>query len=106
MVILPYELRGDHETLECNNVKHIKHFQKWWKEITGNEIVLDYELIVSGVNPHNPDVLLNLCIIIIIIKSRFGHHILNISYFKPPLKFNYDFEMQISVKNNTLYKHS
>ena len=50
--------RPKHLFLECNNVKHIWiHFQKWWKEITGNEIVLDYESIVFGVHPHNPDLL-------------------------------------------------
>ena len=35
--------------------------------------------------------------------SRFGHHIANISYFKQLLKFKYDLEKQISVKNNTLW---
>ena len=55
-----------HFFLEYNNVTHIWiHFQIWWKEITGNEIILDYKSIVFGVNEHNPDLLLDLCIIII-----------------------------------------
>ena len=40
-------------------------FQKWWKQVTGNKIDLNYKSIVFGVNPQNPDTSLNLSIIII-----------------------------------------
>ena len=54
-----------------------------WKEITGNEIILDYQSILFEDNPHNPDLLLKLCIIIIKRMIHGSHYnIINISYFK------------------------
>ena len=56
-----------HLLFECDKVKHVwTDFQKWWKQVTGNKINLNYKSIVFGVNPQNSDLLLNLCIIIII----------------------------------------
>ena len=50
----------------CDKVRHVwTDFQKWWKHVTGNEIDLNYKSIVFGVHPQNPDVSLNLSIIII-----------------------------------------
>ena len=53
-----------HLLFECDKVKHVwTDFQKWWKQVTGNKINLNYKSIVFGVNPQNLDMLLNLSII-------------------------------------------
>ena len=58
-----------HLLFECDEVKHVwTDFQKWWKQVTGIKINLNYKSIVFDVNPQNPDMLVNLSIIIIIIK--------------------------------------
>ena len=48
-ICMNYEETMTHLFLECNNTKHICiHFQKWWKEIIGNEIILNHKPIVPG----------------------------------------------------------
>ncbi len=99
-----------HLFFECDKVNFIwSDFQKWWNEVTGNEVDLNFESIMFGVNYHNPDVLLNLCIIIIkrmVYTCKFSSHMPCFVYFKKLLKFHYDLEKQIALNNNTLYKHT
>ena len=86
-----------------------KDFQVWWKEVTGMEVIIDYESIILGVNPQDPDLVLNLCILIVkrmIYGSRFGHYNANITCFKQLLKFNFDLEKERAIKNNTIFKHN
>lgn len=98
-----------HLFYDCNKVKHIwTEFCEWWKDICGEQIELDYKSIVLGENPCNPDLILNLCIIIIkrmIYVSKFGYLNINLHCFKQMLKFQYDIEKQISLENCTEYKH-
>ena len=84
-----------------------QNFQKWWKQVTGNKINLNYKSIVFGVNPQNPDMLLNLIIIIkrMIYICKFSTiQVPSMMYFKKLLNFNYDLEKQISVTSKTHYQ--
>ena len=97
-----------HVFFDCIYTQHFwTSFIHWWMEISQNEIYLDNQRIIFGIDTRNPDTLLNLCVVLakkVIYDSRFKNQKPNMTPFLKTIKFNYMFEKQIAIDANNLQK--
>lgn len=69
--------------------------QAWWKGLSKEDINLRFEFILFGHNPRQPDLLLNLCILLtkkIISKCRFKRQMPNFHSLVYLVRYNHQLE--------------
>ena len=97
-----------HLYCECEVSKTLwLDFAQWWENHMNQNFVRDPKSIMFGIEPDNPNLLLNLCIIIIkrvIYLCRFKGVRPHMNHFKSILKINFYAEKNIAIENNTMYK--
>ena len=97
-----------HLFFDCEFIKPIwTEFEAWWKGLSNEDVNLSYKSILFGYNPGQPDLLLNLCILLtkkIIFKSRFKKQIPNFISLVHQVKYNHQLEKKIASNLNTMYK--
>ena len=103
-----YPETNHHLFFECDYSKHAwLEFSNWWEVKMNEKVDLNYKTIMFGSDTQNPDLLLNLCIILMkrmIYSCRYQNKKTNMSLFKYALKINYEAEKNFAMKNNTLHK--
>lgn len=106
-----YKETMKHLFYECVHVDNFwTDFKNWWEEVSGNKLYLDYKSIVFGIvhaDVQNPNLLLNLCIILVkkvIYNCRFHKQKPTFNCFLNLIRFIYKVEKNIAVERNTMYK--
>ena len=97
-----------HILYDCEQVKKVWiQFENWWESHSHVRLNLCYKSIVFGYNIDHPDLLLNLCIILLkkmIFNCRFKHRVPTLAQFEDLVSFNYNLERNIAFANNTMHK--
>ena len=97
-----------HILYDCEQVKKVWiQFENWWERHSHVRLNLYYKSIVFGYNIDHPDLLLNLCIILLkkmIFNCRFKHRVPTLAQFEDLVSFNYNLERKIAFANNTMHK--
>ena len=97
-----------HILYDCEQVKKVWiQFENWWESHSHVRLNLCYKSIVFGYNINHPDLLLNLCIILLkkmIFNCRFKHRVPTLAQFEDLVSFNYNLERKIAFANNTMHK--
>ena len=96
-----------HILYDCEQVKKVWiQFKNWWESHSHMRLNLCYKSIVFGYNIDHPDLLLNLCIILLkkmIFNCRFKHRVPTLAQFEDLVSFNYNLERKIAFANNTMH---
>ena len=97
-----------HLFCECEVSKSLwLDFAGWWENLMDQKFIMNPKVIMFGIEPDNPKLLLNLCIIIIkrvIYLCRFRKLSPHMNHFKSILKTNFLAEKNTAVGNNTMHR--
>ena len=96
-----------HILYDCEQVKKVWiQLKNWWESHSHMRLNLCYKSIVFGYNIDHPDLLLNICIILLkkmIFNCRFKHRVPTLAQFEDLVSFNYNLERKIAFANNTMH---
>jgi hypothetical protein len=100
----------NHYLCECQEVRSFWNgFTKWWRNITGAEIVLDTKSIILGIYENrNKNEQLNACVILAkwhIYKNKLNQEQIFFYKFLCELKYFLTIEHTIALRNNTVNKY-
>jgi hypothetical protein len=98
-----------HYFYECvENINFWDRFISWWKQMTGDNIMLNKtDIIVGYLESYNKRQIINNCILLAkwsIYKSKLAQSSISFYKFLCDIKYNIRIEKEIAIKNNQLAK--